>query len=200
LSVTVVRARPQDRDAIVRVLVRAFDADPVANYLLRRDAARTRGFELCFGAFLKHATMPYGETWIADGGAGAALWTPPGHWDVGLRSALAMGPSLLRAVGWSRAVRMAIAANRVQRKHPRPPHFYLFAIGVDPERQGRGIGGALLGAVLERCDAQRVPAYLEASTPDNRRLYERYGFRPTDEVRMAPDAPPMWLMWREPRG
>ena len=199
MSVTVGRAGPQDHDAIVRVLVRAFDADPVANYLLRRDAGRTRAFELCFDAFLKYATMPHGETWIADGGAGAALWTPPGRWDVGLRSALAMGPSLLRAVGWSRAVRMAIAANRVHGKHPRPPHFYLFAIGVDPERQGRGIGGELLGAVLGRCDADRIPAYLEASTLDNRRFYERHGFRVTEEVTMAPDAPPMWLMWREPR-
>jgi ribosomal protein S18 acetylase RimI-like enzyme len=199
LSVTVVRARPQDHDAIVRVLVRAFDADPVANYLLRRDGGRTRGFELCFSAFLKHATMPHGETWIADGGAGAALWTPPGRWNVGIRRGLAMGPSLLRAVGWSRAARVAIAANRVQSKHPGLPHFYLFAIGVDPERQGRGIGAALLGAVLGRCDMERVPAYLEASSPHNRRLYERYGFRATEEVKMAPDAPPMWLMWREPR-
>jgi hypothetical protein len=43
-----------------------------------------------------------------------------------------------------------------------------------------------------------VPAYLEASTPGNRRLYERHGFRATEEVMMAPDAPPMWLMWRDP--
>ena len=179
--------------------MRAFDADPVATYLLRSDAGRTRGFELCFGAFLRHATMPHGETWIAEGGMGAALWTPPGRWDVGLRSALAMGPSLLRAVGLSRAVRVAAAANRVQRKHPVAPHFYLFAIGVDPDHQGRGIGGALLAAVLGRCDAEKIPAYLEASTPDNRRLYERHGFRATEEVTMAPDAPPMWLMWRDPR-
>jgi ribosomal protein S18 acetylase RimI-like enzyme len=198
LAPNVVRARPQDHDAIVRVLVRAFDADPVANYLLRHDAHRVHAFELCFGAFLRHVTMPHGETWIADGGAGAALWTPPGRWDVGLRKTLAMGPSLLRSVGLSRARTMGAAANRVQRKHPSTPHFYLFAIGVDPDRQGRGIGGALLGAVLRRCDAERVPAYLEASTPNNRRLYERHGFRATEEVTMAPDAPPVWLMWREP--
>jgi len=142
--------------------------------------------------------MPHGETWIAEEGAGAALWTPPGRWDVGLRKALAMGPSLLCAVGWSRAARVAAAANRVQIKHPLAPHFYLFAIGVDPDRQRRGIGAALLRAVLGRCDTDRVPAYLEASTPENRRLYERHGFRATEEVSMAPDAPPVWLMWREP--
>jgi ribosomal protein S18 acetylase RimI-like enzyme len=194
----VVRATPQDHDAIVRVLVRAFDADPVASYLLRSDAHRTRAFELCFAAFLKHVTMPHGETWIADGGGGAALWTPPNRWNVSLLTILAMGPALLRAVGLSRVRRIGAAANRVQRMHPSTPHFYLFAIGVDPDRQGRGIGGALLEAVLRRCDAEQVPAYLEASTPNNRRLYERHGFRATDEVSMAPDAPPVWLMWRDP--
>ncbi len=198
MSPHVVRAEPRDHDAIVRVLVRAFDADPVVNYLLRRDAHRGRAFALCFAAFLKHVTMPHGETWIADNGAGAALWTPPGRSNVSMRTILAMGPSLLRAVGLSRARSMGAAANRVQRKHPHTPHFYLFAIGVDPDQQGRGIGGALLQTVLRRCDAERMPAYLEASTPNNRRLYERHGFRATGEVMMAPDAPPVWLMWRDP--
>jgi len=52
--------------------------------------------------------------------------------------------------------------------------------------------------VLTRCDAEKACAYLEASTPNNARLYARHGFKVTAEHRMAPDAPPMWLMWREP--
>lgn len=193
------RARPEDEAAIVRVLVRAFDADPVARYLLRKDRHRLRGFELCFGAFLRHMTMPGGETWVAEDGLGAALWTPPGGWDVGGLRALAMLPSLVRATGVMRVARVGLLAGRVQKRHPRAPHFYLFAIGVDPDHQGRGIGSGLLRAVLDRCDESGVSAYLEASKPDNARLYERHGFRVTEEVTMAPDAPPMWLMRRDPR-
>jgi hypothetical protein len=51
--------------------------------------------------------------------------------------------------------------------------------------------------VLERCDREGVPAYLEASGARNRDLYLRLGFRVTGEIRL-PDGPSMWPMWREP--
>jgi GNAT superfamily N-acetyltransferase len=130
---------------------------------------------------------------------GAALWTPPGRWDTGIRRVL-MGPSLLRAVGWSRLPAVIRATSRAQEAHPTAPHFYLFALGVDPDHQGRGVGSALLDVVLRRCDATAAPAYLEASTTESARLYARHGFVLGDPLVMAEDAPPMWPMWREPGG
>jgi GNAT superfamily N-acetyltransferase len=181
----------------VRVLVRSFDTDPIANYLLRADAGRERAFERCFDAFFSHMCLPHGEVWMEDVGRGAALWTPPGRWDVGI-GRVWMVPDLIRAVGVSRLPFAIRATGRAQKHHPRAPHFYLFALGVDPDHQGRGIGSALLEAVLARCDEQRAPAYLEASTRQSAKLYERHGFRATDELLMAEGAPPMWPMWREP--
>ena len=67
-----------------------------------------------------------------------------------------------------------------------------------PERQGRGLGTALLQPVLERCDRDKVPAYLEATTPRNLACYQRNGFEVTQEFAL-PDGPPMWPMWRTPR-
>ena len=60
--------------------------------------------------------------------------------------------------------------------HPEEPHWYLPLIGVDPIEQGRGCGSALLRVGLSRCDADRLPAYLESTNPKNIPLYERYGF------------------------
>ena len=48
-------------------------------------------------------------------------------------------------------------------------HEYLLMIGVSPERQGEGIGEALMRGVLERCDREGIPAYLEASSERSRR-------------------------------
>jgi ribosomal protein S18 acetylase RimI-like enzyme len=198
-SPTLRRATADDHDAVARVLARAFDRDPVANYMLRHE-----GLERAFGTFFRHAVLPHREAWLAsadgaDGVDGVALWTPPGKWSTSSLRLLAMGPALLAAVGAKRALARALAAQRVQDRHPKKPHWYLFTIGVDPDKQGRGVGSALLRGVLERCDAERSPAYLEASTESNARLYERHGFAVTEEMRMAPDAPPIWLMWREPR-
>ena len=43
-------------------------------------------------------------------------------------------------------------------------------MGFEPEWQGRGLSTALLRPVLERCDDEKLPAYLEASSPRNRAL------------------------------
>ena len=56
----------------------------------------------------------------------------------------------------------------------------------------------MLEPVLRRCDAAGLPAYLEASSPRNARLYRRLGFV-TDRILEVADAPPLELMTRHPR-
>ena len=192
------RATAGDREAMVRTLARAFDADPVVTYFARRDAKRGRAIETIFDVAFMRLTLPFGETWMTEDGRGAALWTPPDHWNT--LSAFTAVPRLIGAVGITRALTVLGTMNRLQERHPKtPPHYYLFALGVDPEHQGRGLGSAMLRAVLSRCDADGVGAYLEASTPMNARLYARHGFRVTEELTIAPGAPTVSLMWREPK-
>ena len=185
------RATADDYATVVRVLARAFENDPVANYMMKRDH-----MESAFGTFYKHSVLPHDEAWVS-GDDGVALWTPPGKWSATGLHLFAMAPALLAAVGATKLVARARAAQRVSELHPREPHWYLFAIGVDPAMQGKGIGSRLLRGVLERCAANQTAADLEASTETNARLYERPGFGVTRELRVAKDAPPMWLMWRE---
>lgn len=76
-------------------------------------------------------------------------------------------------------------------------HFHLQWAGVEPERQGQGIGSALLEPVLQRADRDGMPAYTEGTSMRNRRLYEREGFRLLSEIAPA-GGPPLFRMWREP--
>src|SRR5687767_6551888 len=89
----------------------------------------------------------------------------------------------------------------------RPPRSTLFPyttlfrspfIGVEPARQGRGLGAALLRAQLAVCDQAGLPAYLESSNPRNRPLYERHGFEAIGEIKVA-DCPLVVPMLRKPR-
>ena len=61
------------------------------------------------------------------------------------------------------------------------------------------MGSQLISRVLRNCDDENVPAYLENSKADNLAFYQGHGFQVINEVRFARTAPPIWLMWREPR-
>jgi hypothetical protein len=54
-------------------------------------------------------------------------------------------------------------------------------------------------AITDRCDAESLPAYLESSKEQNVPFYARHGFEVRTEMAI-PGGPPMWLMWREPKG
>jgi GNAT superfamily N-acetyltransferase len=51
-----------------------------------------------------------------------------------------------------------------EKLHPKAPHWCLAVIGVEPARQGEGLGGKLLSEVLGRLATTGVPGYLETST------------------------------------
>ena len=55
-----------------------------------------------------------------------------------------------------------------------------------------------MGPVLERCDTEGIPAYLESSKESNIAYYRRFGFEVTGEIVIAPGGPTVWPMWREP--
>ena len=133
--------------------------------------------------------------------SGAAVWVAPGrtaHGPVGeLRTALASATSVgldARSVGRGVTWLATAAAHR-----PREPHWYLYFLGVDPDRQGTGRGHALLQAVLEHCDATGTPAYLETAKPENVEFYGRHGFA-VREAKHLRGGPMQWYLWRDARG
>ena len=52
---------------------------------------------------------------------------------------------------------------------------------VRPDYQRRGLGGVLVGKMVQRADELGLPAYLESSTVGYN-LYTRHGFREIDRV------------------
>ena len=77
------------------------------------------------------------------------------------------------------------------------PHIYLLIIGVSQEFQGKGFGGKLLRAIVEKAKIERKPIYLETQTESNVKLYEKYGFHVTKEIILPELNLPMWLMVRD---
>jgi GNAT superfamily N-acetyltransferase len=196
-SASVRKASDADVPMLARALARAFRDDPVLTWVLRGDSGRATMLERGFELFLRRVWMEHEETYTTSAVAGAAVWEPPGQWRLSAGRQMVLMPAML-GVFRRRFPNIVRALVKLESGHPRELHYYLPFIGVDPAWQGRGLGGALLAPVLQRCDEERMPAFLEASTPRNRVLYERHGFAATEEFKLGASAPPQWRMWREP--
>lgn len=181
-----------DGERALEVLLRAFEDDPPVRWLYPcasayashfRDFARALG-----GSAIAHATLR-----VADGAA--ALWLQPGAGP----DEDALEQVVDRSVPRNRQDDVLAVFAEMGGHHPEGLHWYLPLIGVVPERQGQGLGTALMTPILARSDAEGLPVYLEATTERSRALYARLGFETTAVIRMA-DCPPIWPMVRTPKG
>ncbi|HZZ50990.1 MAG TPA: GNAT family N-acetyltransferase [Pseudonocardia sp.] len=187
-------------------LAEAFHDDPVFSWLLPDPATRSRALRRFFeiearDVVLGHrhsvavpVSRPAGEPPTRC--VGAALVLPPDRWRTPFGVLARRGYPFARIFG-ARLPRAFGLLSAMEHHHPRERHHYLPYIGVAPSAQGRGLGTAMLEPVLRRCDRERLPAYLEATSPDNARLYRRLGFVTTDVVRPL-GSPPIELMTRRP--
>lgn len=191
-------ATERDAEAIVRTLVRAFDADPFVDWLVRDDAARPRRMHRYMDTALRRVTLPHRQVWVSDDCRCAALWAPPGAWEMSLGQQLRLLPAVIEVVGATRLGSVARGLSEVEGRRPAPPWWFLALLGTDPEAQGRGLASATLAPVLARCDREGVPALLDTCSVDNLGFYERKGFRVISEVDLPADGPRCFTMRREP--
>ncbi|MBT2492702.1 GNAT family N-acetyltransferase [Streptomyces sp. ISL-96] len=197
------RPRPRPRKAtaaevrpVTETLAAAFFADPVIGWAWDNPARRRRILPDFFELWVT-GCMEYDEVYVSDDLAGAALWMPPHVQEAFDDEADAFAAAVER-VTHEFAPAVLRLLTTLDDHHPREPHCYLPIMGTRPGEQGRGIGSALLDTVLEQCDRNGLPAYLEATSARNQVLYARHGFRGRGEIPL-PDGPALRAMWREPR-
>lgn len=198
MGVAIRTAGEGDRELVVGLLDAAFQDDPVSRWVFPGDEHRRTIHPRLMAAFTD-IVLAEGRVDVTEDGTACALWlsVPEGeHGEDGDG-----GPAELRADVDPENERVELVGRLTAEIHPAGrAHEYLWMIGVVPERQGQGLGTALIASVLDRCDRDGVSAYLEASSTRSRALYERLGFEPTGPALDLPDGPKMWPMWREPRG
>jgi GNAT superfamily N-acetyltransferase len=204
MGVAIRTADEGDRQLVVGLLDAAFQSDPVSSWIFPGTEYRRRTHPELMAAFTE-IVLDEGRIDITEDDSACALWlsVPAGQHDGGdegegpgddggfaqLREAIDPGNERIELIG-----RLTAEVHPAGRAHE-----YLWMIGVTPERQGEGLGTALVRHVLDRCDREGLAAYLEASNARSRDLYQRLGFEVAGGPLDLPDGPQMWPMWRDPR-
>ncbi|MGW6571186.1 GNAT family N-acetyltransferase [Streptomyces sp. NPDC054945] len=200
MALEIRQADRSDRDAVARLLDEAFRTDPVSSWVFPDPEHRAAVHGKFLGVFVDVA-LEEGRIDYAVDGSAAALWLRIPAGDPEGEAVEDDVPARMRAVADLDNERCELVGRLTGAVHPTAEeHEYLLMIAVAPGRQGQGLGGELIAPVLERCDREGVPAYLEASSERSKGLYERLGWELTGDPVRLPDGPLMWPMWRKPRG
>ena len=174
------RLHPSEFQEGSNVLARAFHADPLQTYVFPDTDQRAALSPLHFEPLLKYGHLA-GEVWTTEESVqGVAVWWPPEHKSIDQDLLEKAGfNGLPAAIGADAFERFMAVLGYLEPFHLRDvprPHWYAMVIGVDPSRQGRGIGGSFLEPILARADAAGVDCYLETCQPRNVVFYQRHGF------------------------
>lgn len=193
---TLVRpAAPGDLDAAADALSAAFADYPWTRYVIPEDGYAERLHTLQH-LYLRHA-LRHGIVAVTDPAGGVIALLPPDapEPDAGtIRQIIALHGDRIGRVGDDGSAPPADDPGS-----GRPAAWRLETLGVHPDRQGGGLGGALVRFALDA--AARRGAHeieLETSDPRNVRLYERFGFatvaHPASAGSERSDVPPVWRM------
>ena len=182
-----------------QVLAAAFRDNPLNVAVIGRDADRRLHCNLAGMRQLVPVARRHGLLLRAGGAStqGALIATPPDAYPLPAPS-LAAQLRALFAQGLRVRMRWGQVFEALYREHPLDPHWYLATVGVAPSAQGRGVGRALVAALLERADRDGRPCYLESDRPENVPFYEAAGFRVEREIRVL--GVRVWLMRRPEAG
>jgi ribosomal protein S18 acetylase RimI-like enzyme len=187
-----------EQGLVTDIITRAFADDPLLNWIALQDGRRMRRIGRLVNTSVE-LFMPLGETFIGADGKGCALWVKPSAPAFPLWQTARVLAMLGMVAGFRRLPEMMEFYRQFESLAPPEPAYHLFYLAVLPEARRQGMGSALLQPILEKCDAERIPAYLENSNSANLKLYERHGFRLTRQWRIADNGPSIWCMYRSPQ-
>lgn len=161
------------------MLAHAFHDDPLMIYAIPEPRERARLLPDVYARMIRFGCLA-GEVYATAGELeGVALWMPPNaKWSRENIEASGMHqmPNLIGNDSYQRYREVVGLEWKARERDMTGACWYLFLLGVEPNRQRRGLGGALMRPVLERADVEDRECYLETENERNVAFYVKQGF------------------------
>lgn len=201
---TLFKLTPDDVKEACKVAGSAFQDDPIMVFTYPNEQERKRNAPYGFYMLYNYGTK-YGLAYATSVNfEGITIWLPPDKvypstWAMMRHGAL----YTMRKVGLKfKAMKRSMMVFKYEEERHKDlvpnDHWYLQNIAVKPEEQGKGYGGLLIKAMIEKVKSDGLPIYLETNTAKAMSIYQRYGFE-TIEHGIIPETDiPLWCMLRKP--
>src|SRR5260370_12520336 len=162
-----IRLHTRQVKAASELVGRALRKAPPWEYLAPGLAGGARVVTPPLGITVRYS-LRYGEVYTTPALDGVACWLPPGAASPSLSQLIRLSihgaPLELGLMGLLRYTAVENYTGEIHKRTLPERHWYLWVIGVEPARQGQGIGEMLIQPVLARAHAGRLPCSLETIT------------------------------------
>ena len=178
------KAEPSDKDLIVQILTKSFEANQSVNYIVKQDKKRIKrieslmdySFEICY---------LFGDVFLSDDKKACALILYPDKKKTSIKSILLDAKLIFSSVGLSNIKKTMHRETTIKKLQPKEPMYYLWFIGVDPDYQSEGIGSRLLEDIIQDSNQRKRSIFLETSTLKNIPWYKKFGFYIYNELELS---------------
>ncbi len=169
--------------------MRAFEEDPLITWMLPPDDFERRA-TLLFDCMIR-ASLINESIYTTDDGVCTAVWAPPPEaWPFSEKQIGMMAEPFAEAAGERVDLALGVFIEMAE-VHPSEPHWYLQCLGTHPDWQRRGVASAVLAPVLDDCDTDGLPSYLETQLESNVPFYRRHGFEVIGTKQLSNGGPNM---------
>jgi ribosomal protein S18 acetylase RimI-like enzyme len=195
---TIRKALSDDMEQLAEVCARAFEHDPLTDWLVEDQSNALQAERQMFLAEWQ-ISKRYDLIFTDSDRQGVAVCRPPGA-NVTIGDRILQVWSMIGSIKLSKRMLAKIRLLLdVEKARPSELHYYLSLLAVAPEMQGKGLGSALMQPILDLSVREGKPAYLETETESNVGFYSKKGFSVRQEIITSDGKSKVWTMWREPK-
>lgn len=178
------KADYDDKALILDILTESFKNNRSVNYIAgspknnedRIRALMDYSFEVC---------KRFGDVYLSDDRDAAALVLYPERKKTNLSSMMLDVKLVLNCIGIANIGKALKRESSIKKLQPQVPMYYLWFIGVHPDKQGQGIGSQLMNELILESRKMKRPVYLETSTLTNIPWYKKFGFDIYNELNLS---------------
>ena len=198
----IISLKPEQIKQAAKVVAGSFFNYPSLMFYFPKPGHRARWLKWYMERVLNTALM-YGEVLATQDLSGVLFALPPGRTRLGnreyLKAGFLMAPLVIGLRHYPNVSECEdFLADTQEKLLAGRPHYYLWGLSVDPEKQKTGSGTALLKFLLQKADEEKMPVYLETHKEQNVAYYENRGFRLIHTDIVPKHGLDFWCMLHEP--
>jgi ribosomal protein S18 acetylase RimI-like enzyme len=183
-----------------QVLGQAFLNDPMLNYVVGDKKNKEQLITWFVTCSFRYGAL-FGQCFATSDNDGILIMLPPDQTKMTMgkmyKAGMLSAPFKLGLTGFSNFMTMADFTDKEHKLAAPSDHFYLFGMGVLPDKQGKGIGKQLMTKALQIADDNKMPCYLETQNKKNVSFYESFGFTVVSDKQLPKGGLQNWGMLRQ---